>query len=121
MNEFRVKDLDADLHKHESHSHEHSQTNRILRLLVVSAIIFIIAIVLDGRMAESVVISMYLFATVLSGYTTFLRGLKNLFSLRFNIDTLMTIALVGAISIGEWKEATLVAILFGINELLEGM
>lgn len=33
----------------------------------------------------------------------------------------MTIALVGAFSIGEWKEGTLVAILFGVNELLEGL
>lgn len=33
----------------------------------------------------------------------------------------MTIALIGAFGIGEWKEGTLVAILFGVNEYLEGL
>ena len=33
----------------------------------------------------------------------------------------MTIALIGAVSIEEWKEAALVAILFGLNEWLEGI
>lgn len=63
----------------------------------------------------------YISAAAFSGYSTFLKGLKNLFKFKFNIDTLMTIALIGAFGIGEWKEGTLVAILFGINEYLEGM
>ena len=49
-----------------------------------------------------------------------LRGLRNLTRFKFNMDTLMTVALVGAVIIGEWREATLVAILFGLNESLEG-
>lgn len=49
------------------------------------------------------------------------KGLKNIVRFRFNMDTLMTIALIGAFGIGEWKEATVVAILFGINEYLEGL
>ncbi|GAA0138143.1 heavy metal translocating P-type ATPase [Paenibacillus sp. YSY-4.3] len=63
---------------------------------------------------------MYLSSIALSGYSTFIRGLRNLSRLKFNMDTLMTVAMVGAVLIGEWKEATLVAILFGLNELLEG-
>ena len=113
------KEHDHD-HNHESQDHAHSNTKRMLSFLIFSTIIFVVAIFLDGQIAVTPVI-MYLSATVISGHTTFIRGLKNLFSLKFNIDTLMTIALVGAVSIGEWKEATLVAILFGLNELLEGM
>ncbi|MBY6037871.1 cadmium-translocating P-type ATPase [Fictibacillus nanhaiensis] len=64
-------------------------------------------------------IIMYASATILSGYSTFLKGLRNLAKIKFDINTLMTVALIGAVSIGEWKEAALVAILFGINELLE--
>lgn len=70
---------------------------------------------------QAVSISLYILASLLSGYSTFWRGLKNLAKFKFNIDTLMTIALIGAAAIGDWKEATLVAILFGLNELLEGM
>jgi Zn2+/Cd2+-exporting ATPase len=61
----------------------------------------------------------YAAATIASGYPTFMKGLRNLTKLKFDINTLMTVALIGAVSIGEWREAALVAILFGINELLE--
>lgn len=108
-------------HKH-GHDHSHEGSPSLMRnLLIVSAVIYAAAILLDGTWSAAFTIPMYLAATVISGYTTFIRGLKNLFKLVFNIDTLMTIALIGAISIGEWKEATLVAILFGLNELLEGL
>ncbi|MDF2724954.1 MAG: cadA [Paenibacillus sp.] len=106
------------------HDHDHSHgggQSRILKLLIVSAVVYLAAVLLSSHINANLAIGMYLVAIFLSGYTTFWRGLKNLFRLKFNIDTLMTIALVGAIAIGEWKEATLVAILFGLNELLEGL
>lgn len=113
-------------HSHEGHNHQgdhdHSQGNkRMIGILAASTVIYLSAIWVDGQAAASTVILLYLIATVLSGYSTFIKGLKNLFRLKFTIGTLMTIALVGAVSIGEWKEATLVAILFGLNELLEGL
>lgn len=104
------------------HAHDHGQGNkRMIGLLIVSTLLYVAALFLDGEVSSPISVSLYLLATALSGYTTFFRGLKNLARLKFNIDTLMTIALIGAISIGEWKEATLVAILFGLNELLEGL
>lgn len=108
---------------HDGHDHSHSHAdgnNRMLKLLIGSGVIYIAALLLEGVLNQQAIILLFLLATVISGYTTFIRGLKNLFKLTFNIDTLMTIALIGAIAIGEWKEATLVAILFGLNELLEG-
>src|SRR4029079_1650950 len=75
----------------------------------------------ESRLSETAQIGLFIVAIALSGYSTFLRGFRNLIALRFTIDTLMTIALVGAVAIGEWKEATLVAILFGLNEVLEGL
>jgi len=114
---------DHSTHNHEGHDHDHSHSDgnsKMLKLLITSGIIYVAALFLDGVLDKQAVILLYLTATIISGYTTFFRGLKNLFKFKFNIDTLMTIALIGAVSIGEWKEATLVAILFGLNELLEG-
>lgn len=111
---------DDDQHRH-SHGHSHSSNGTMKILLASSAVLFGMASLLDGRTSAAIVISIYLIAMAISGYSTFIKGAKNLFRFKFNIDTLMTIALIGAIGIGEWKEATLVAILFGLNELLEGM
>lgn len=109
-------------HDHDHADHDHSHPNRYLKILLIGSIaIFAAAIITRQWLAEPIVIMMYLAAMAASGYVTFIKGLKNLFRFKFNIDTLMTIALIGAVAIGEWQEATLVAILFGINEWLEGM
>ncbi|WP_259618732.1 heavy metal translocating P-type ATPase [Paenibacillus doosanensis] len=116
------------MHDHEhgddDHGHDHSHAHggaSIVRQLVVSAALYGAALLLEGRIPGFVSILLYVAAIALSGYGTFIKGLKRLARLRFNMDTLMTIALIGAVSIGEWKEATMVAILFGINEFLEGI
>jgi len=110
---------------HDDHDHDHDHgsggTKRIIGLLAVSTLLYIGTMIAGEMLSPAVSISLYIVASLLSGYTTFWRGLKNLTKFKFNIDTLMTIALVGAAAIGDWKEATLVAILFGLNELLEGM
>lgn len=105
----------------QAHEHSHSSSDNMKILIGLSAIIFFSAIYVDTQLNNMVPVIMYLTAAATSGYPTFIKGAKNLLKLKFNIDTLMTIALVGAFSIGEWKEGTLVAILFGINELLEGL
>lgn len=104
------------------HPHEHShEGNRLIQwMLGTAAILYLLTFVLSGILPNPILISLYIIAIVLSGYSTFWRGLNNLVHLKFNMDTLMTVALTGAVVIGEWKEATLVAILFGVNELLEG-
>ncbi|MFB9327949.1 heavy metal translocating P-type ATPase [Paenibacillus aurantiacus] len=114
-------EYDSGDHSHaHGHSHEHGNS-KMIKLLIVSAILYLAAVFAGDSVNEAVLTGLYLVTIVLSGYSTFLRGLKNLLALRFTIDTLMTIALTGAVAIGEWKEATLVALLFGLNELLEGL
>lgn len=110
-----------DGHDGHDHDHHHGSGRRLLMLIGTSAVLFALAIILENRIPEWIAVVLYVAAAALSGYSTFLTGLKNLTKLKFNIDTLMTIALIGAFGIGEWKEGTLVAILFGINEYLEGL
>ncbi|WP_018131873.1 heavy metal translocating P-type ATPase [Effusibacillus pohliae] len=53
------------------------------------------------------------------GYSVAMKGVRNLFRLNFDMNVLMTIAIVGALLIGEWREAAVVAFLFSISETLE--
>ncbi|WP_223069331.1 heavy metal translocating P-type ATPase [Paenibacillus caui] len=117
-----------DLHPGHEHTHDHRHSDGhgadVGRLgkyvLSVSALLYAAALLAGSALPPFALVALFLTAIILSGYSTFSRGLRNLLKLRFNMDTLMTVALVGAVCIGEWKEATLVAILFGLNELLEG-
>lgn len=114
-------------HSHEqshsdSHGHEHEHADGQLGQwpLTLAALLYAATFVAESRLPGQVIVLMHIASIVLSGYSTFTRGLRNLLRLKFNMETLMTVALVGAALIGEWREATLVAILFGLNELLEG-
>lgn len=89
-------------------------------LLIAASVMYGLALSADLAMPHSwMSIPIYFIAMAASGYHAFIKGLKNLVKLKFTIETLMTVALIGAAAIGEWKEGALVAILFGINEYLE--
>ncbi|MGF7050137.1 Cd2+/Zn2+-exporting ATPase [Paenibacillus sp. DS2015] len=118
---------DASEHAHDhdhghDHGHDHShEGNHLMKwLLGIAAVLYLSTFILSGIVLQPVIIISYIIAIIFSGYSTFWRGLNNLIRFKFNMDTLMTVALTGAVVIGEWQEATLVAILFGLNEILEG-
>lgn len=60
-------------------------------------------------------------AIVLAGFQTIIKGLGFLFRLIFNMDTLMGVAVVGAVCLGAWPEAAMVMVLYEIGEAIEDL
>lgn len=91
------------------------------RKVYISALLIVISWLLSKQLGEMHIIPLvgYLVAIFIGGYSLFLNGLKNLSVLKFDMHTLMTIAIIGAILIGQWLEGATVVILFAISEVLE--
>lgn len=96
-----------------------------LVFLIISAVIGVSALLLELIIGDSAVWSFWLqvclcFASILlAGYKTFIKGIKNIFKLRFDETALLTIAVAAAFCLGEFVEAAMVTILFAVGEFIE--
>lgn len=87
----------------------------------ISAILLVISWIIGTQYGEQSLVPTigFLTAILIGGYSLFLEGFKNLILLDFDMDTLMTIAIIGAAGIGKFEEGATVVILFAISEALE--
>ena len=87
----------------------------------ISAVLLVVSWILSQQYGENHLIPTIGYATaiVIGGYTLFIQGFKNLSKFKFDMKTLMTIAIIGAAAIGQWGEGAMVVILFAISEALE--
>lgn len=87
----------------------------------ISAVLLVISWFLGKQLGEEHILPTigYAASILIGGYSLFIKGLKNLSGLNFDMNTLMTIAIIGAAIIGEWGEGATVVILFAVSEALE--
>lgn len=87
----------------------------------ISAILLVVSWFLGQQLGEGHITQTlgYAAAIIIGGYSLFITGFKHLAKLTFDMNTLMTIAIIGAAIIGEWGEGATVVILFAISEALE--
>ena len=90
-------------------------------LTVISFVFLVTGIIASFTYEESHPLSIGLFivSIVVGGFDLFRGGLVNLSRFYFDMKTLMTIAIIGAAIIGEWREGAVVVFLFAVSEALE--
>ncbi|QIK86347.1 cadmium-translocating P-type ATPase [Erysipelothrix sp. HDW6B] len=86
---------------------------------VVLSIVFFVLALFTNRTNHSVSVILFLSSIIFGGFTLFIEGFKDLFKFNFTMQTLMTIAIIGATVIGEWAEGAVVVLLFSLSEALE--
>ncbi len=89
--------------------------------LVVSVVFILLAFISQNISGEdsTITIALYVVAIIIGGFSLFKEGISNLLKLDFTMESLMTIAIIGASIIGEWAEGSIVVILFALSEVLE--
>jgi Cd2+/Zn2+-exporting ATPase len=95
-------------------------TNPKTQATVASGIILAISTILDWLGArDALLIPLYILAMIIGGYNTAKSGFYSLRSLTFDMNFLMTVAVLGAAAIGEWSEGATVAFLFSFGNTLQ--
>jgi Cd2+/Zn2+-exporting ATPase len=74
---------------------------------------------LDGTPWKSVIFGVAVVAIYLSGVDVYKKGINAVLHLKLNINALMSVAVTGALAIGQWPEAAMVMALYSIAELIE--
>jgi Zn2+/Cd2+-exporting ATPase len=91
--------------------------------LVVSVILFFTALIIDfvpalEMIADSAPV-FFALSIIFGGTLTFRRALYSALHRTYDMNLLMSIAVIGAVILGEWVEAAIIVILFALAQVLE--
>ncbi|TAH37810.1 MAG: cadmium-translocating P-type ATPase [Alphaproteobacteria bacterium] len=105
--------------KSDAHAAIPNATKIVVGLSGVAALTAEISGWVTGNEQSPAVIALAVIAILTGGYGTAKKGWTALRTFTLNIYFLMTIAVIGAVLIGEWPEAAMVTFLFAFAELIE--
>lgn len=103
------------------HDHEHGEgenTKRDIIIVLICAAVFALSFI---PILEPYTLWLCLAAAVVAGRETIIEGIKGIFRLDFGEEALMTIAVIAAFVIGDYREGAMVALLFSLGEGLEDL
>lgn len=100
--------------EHEDHEEKEEKLSIYLYIIGILFLILSFIPVLVNLKIELIVLSI-----LFSGYDLLWNGIKNIFKLNFEEETLMTIAVIAAFALGEYTESCLVILLYRLGEFLE--
>ncbi|WP_378954730.1 heavy metal translocating P-type ATPase [Pelosinus sp. sgz500959] len=94
--------------------------NRRTQTTIVSGILLVLVTIMEWfGVTNDIVIPLYITIELVGGYYTAKSGFYSLRSLSFDMNFLMTVAIIGASAIGEWGEGATVAFLFSFGNTLQ--
>jgi Cd2+/Zn2+-exporting ATPase len=106
----------------EEHEHPSLVTARDKILISASGALALVAEIIafaTGSDSSPLVIALAVLSIALGGKETLKKGWISLRTFTLNINFLMSIAIIGAVIIGQWPEAAMVTFLFGLAEMIE--
>jgi cation-transporting ATPase G len=111
-----------DEHGHDDHHEETPQRLwqvREIQFAAVAGLLVAVGLLAGWLGSEVTAVVAYLLAAGIGGYAFVPGALRALWRRRIGVGTLMTIALAGALILGQFAEAAMLAFLFSISEALE--
>ncbi len=109
---------------HEGHEHKHGGIFGEKTELVFAGacgVLLLSGVLLAkfGTLPPWVTLALYIAAYFFGGWFTLREAIDNIRQRRFEIDSLMLVAAIGAASLGEWAEGALLLFLFSLGHALE--
>lgn len=102
------------------HRHDLPVSRRLLISIMISLLLVIAGLISEFFKAPTVVVSILFYAAILvGGWDIYLKGIAAVRALQIDMNVLMSLAVIGAVAIGDFHEAVAVVLLFGLAELLE--
>ena len=101
-------------HEHEHHSEKEEKLSKYLYGIAIFCFVLSLIPIFEPYKIELIALTI-----LFSGYEMLFHGIKNIFRLNFEEETLMTIAVIAAFALGEYLESGLVILLYRFGEFLE--